>query len=299
MDAKSFIGILKKPHRLANTGLTELIELGNQYPYTSIIHTLIAKKSEQESPEDFDSYLAKAAIYSLDRKKLHYIINSVAEVSSVDTIDETEETVVLETPQPEIAAPLSETIETNVTENNTINIADEIIPIEISADSLIQQIETAEAEKKDKKKKKEKKKHKEEEDAFTEITVDTRLSFLEWLKYINKYRKPPEKELETHYAAAQYEAEIIQEEPEEAEITAPLPSIWKKVSNEKAEVIISDLAERSIKKDESTITETFAKILELQKKYAQAIDAYEKLSLKYPEKNAFFALRIDELKKKI
>jgi hypothetical protein len=82
------------------------------------------------------------------------------------------------------------------------------------------------------------------------------------------------------------------------EIPSP-PTDWKKSYEKETEISISDLAEKSIRKDENNVTETFAKILELQKKHLQAIDAYEKLSLKYPEKSSFFALRISEIKKKI
>lgn len=45
------------------------------------------------------------------------------------------------------------------------------------------------------------------------------------------------------------------------------------------------------------VTETLAKIYVRQGMYKQAILAYEKLSLKYPEKNIYFAGQIDEVKK--
>lgn len=48
--------------------------------------------------------------------------------------------------------------------------------------------------------------------------------------------------------------------------------------------------------DPELITETMAKVYEMQKKYAKAIRSYEILGLKYPEKNDFFAARINYLK---
>lgn len=45
------------------------------------------------------------------------------------------------------------------------------------------------------------------------------------------------------------------------------------------------------------ITETYVNILVEQKKYKKAIDGFKKLSLKYPEKNSYFAARIDEIEK--
>ncbi len=47
------------------------------------------------------------------------------------------------------------------------------------------------------------------------------------------------------------------------------------------------------------VTETLAKIYLRQGMYKQAILAYEKLSLKYPEKNTYFAGQIEEVKKLI
>ena len=45
------------------------------------------------------------------------------------------------------------------------------------------------------------------------------------------------------------------------------------------------------------MTETLAKVLVKQKKYKKAIGAYKILSLKYPEKNVFFADKIQEIRK--
>ena len=48
---------------------------------------------------------------------------------------------------------------------------------------------------------------------------------------------------------------------------------------------------------ESFMTETLAEIYIKQAYYDKAIDAYQKLSLKYPKKNTYFASRIEKIKK--
>jgi len=53
----------------------------------------------------------------------------------------------------------------------------------------------------------------------------------------------------------------------------------------------------NIYQPEELMTETLAKVFVKQKKYGKAIRAYKILSLKYPEKNVFFAGQIKEIKR--
>lgn len=57
-----------------------------------------------------------------------------------------------------------------------------------------------------------------------------------------------------------------------------------------------DLSARFTKEQEDFYTETMAKLMVTQKKYRKAIQVYEKLGLKFPEKRAYFASQIEQVK---
>lgn len=58
----------------------------------------------------------------------------------------------------------------------------------------------------------------------------------------------------------------------------------------------SEMAQKSITEDDSLVTETLANIYVAQKNYSKARQAFEKLSLLFPEKKSYFADKIKEIK---
>jgi tetratricopeptide (TPR) repeat protein len=68
-------------------------------------------------------------------------------------------------------------------------------------------------------------------------------------------------------------------------------------TNETREEEESEIMEKSVSESDELITETLAMIYFEQKKYEKALDAFKKLSLKYPEKSVYFATRIEEIEK--
>ncbi|WP_372948715.1 tetratricopeptide repeat protein [Mariniphaga sp.] len=59
----------------------------------------------------------------------------------------------------------------------------------------------------------------------------------------------------------------------------------------------NEIVEKSVSESDELVTETLAMLYFEQKKYDKALEAFQKLSLKYPEKSVYFASRIEEIEK--
>ena len=69
-------------------------------------------------------------------------------------------------------------------------------------------------------------------------------------------------------------------------------------SQDKAKEIV-DVSAKSLQENEDLMTETLANIYIKQQHFLKAIDIFDRLRLKYPEKNLYFARRIKELEEQI
>ncbi len=121
-------------------------------------------------------------------------------------------------------------------------------------------------------------------DITPEITKETPLEnrvFSEWARYL-KSKKTTEKQPEI---AAKFEL-----------IDAFLAKQNKIVPDKNVENT-EDLSEKSWAAPEELMTETLAKVFVKQENYNKALEAYQILGLKYPEKNSFFANQIKEIKR--
>jgi hypothetical protein len=70
-------------------------------------------------------------------------------------------------------------------------------------------------------------------------------------------------------------------------------------SKEKAYVPSEDISKPFVEEAGGLVTETLAKIYVNQGYYSKAMDIYEKLSLKFPEKSSYFAAQIEKVKEYI
>ena len=108
------------------------------------------------------------------------------------------------------------------------------------------------------------------------------MSFSEWVIYSSKGKieaKPAKSSLEDKIKLIDT---FLENQPKIPPVRQDQPKV--------------DLSENNEFNKEELMTETLAKVYLQQKKYKKALYAYKILSLKYPEKNTFFADQIKRIK---
>ncbi len=122
----------------------------------------------------------------------------------------------------------------------------------------------------------------EHEDKFNQKDSSIKMNFTDWINYLDNNKLDNKK------------SESIDEKFNLIETFLNNPS---KIEREGFAENIEDISIKTLTSENELMTETLAKIYLKQKKYIKAIEAYKILSLKYPEKNAFFADQIKKIKK--
>lgn len=131
-----------------------------------------------------------------------------------------------------------------------------------------------------------------------EFSSGEKHSFQEWLQLSTfKPIQREETSIESEKTANTEEiSEIDSEKKKKLEIIDRFIEANPKISPVKNTTPISLISERNSQDNSYLMTETLAKVYLEQKKYQKAIQAYEILILKYPEKSHFFADRILDIK---
>ena len=305
MESEKIISYIDHPEQMDQSALPILQDLITKYPYCQTFHLLNAKAQHNTNEIMFDATLRKTAAYAANRKVLYYLIHQHnAAVSTIPAIVEqateieTEvETVI--TIQDEIIADIVQ--ETSIDQPENIlelqNEPSEIIQAEEGAFSFTQWLQ---------------KKSGKTPPVITDQNQVTKTNIrLDTSEEIKSLIQDEIGELilgnvfsEGYFAsdAALAKKPIVGNQKEVALIESFIhsghPKVIKVNKDEKV-VNLENKARKSALDTQIPVSETLAAIYVKQKLFNKGIEAYEKLSLKYPEKKAYFASLIEEIKSEI
>lgn len=120
------------------------------------------------------------------------------------------------------------------------------------------------------------------------------MSFGAWLKKLDKSAKP----VFTEEVRATAEEPVLPSEHKSNDLIDKFIKEQPRINPQKTTFYNpANMAKKSVQESDEFITETLARIYVKQGNISKAIRAYQKLSLKFPEKTAYFAALIEELKR--
>lgn len=293
MNRQRFNTLLKDPSLVDNNDIRQLNEYRKKYPYFQSLYVVVAKALKDREHPKTDAFIKKAAIFSANRAHLKEIIESdtyfvpvpVAEVIQEELVQTKEEKATkTEDAKPktsEVAQPIivNPEIEEEPKSKKTL---DEQLAYNPNLQALEDTKSRIEALLRGEVPEEDPKEHDRDIEKI-QAKIDSKLAKDEPKPRVKSTKKNKKNN----------QIEII----EKFIADDPRIDIRNKAMSEGEQDQV-DLAEKSLKKPDSFITETMAKLMVKQGKVKRALDIYQKLSLKFPEKSAYFASQIEKVKSK-
>lgn len=319
METEKIISYIDHPEQMDKSALPILQDLITKYPYCQTFHLLNAKAQHNTNEIMFDATLRQTAAYAANRKVLYYLIHQhnaaastipvvveqapvtelIAELVQETTIDQPENIL-----EPAFAEAKNTVLQNELSENisepknsGLQNEPSEIAQPEEGAFSFTQWLQKKSGK------------------TPTVITAQNLVSKtnirLDTSEEIKSLIQDEIGELilgnvfsEGYFAsdAALAKKPIVGNQKQvaliESFIHSEHPKVIKVNKDEKV-VNLENKARKSALDTQIPVSETLAAIYVKQKLFNKGIEAYEKLSLKYPEKKAYFASLIEEIKSEI
>ncbi|MFT7428876.1 MAG: tetratricopeptide (TPR) repeat protein, partial [Nonlabens sp.] len=280
VDAISINKVLAQPETIHVDHLTALEDAIKEYPYFQAVRSMYLKGLKNENSPLYNKELQRTAAHTTDRSVLFDFITSESFIQNKVS----EQIKLLQQEERTLA---SDSISGNTLVEEDLNASKNFTQV-IDADLF------------------EKKKEISIEEAPLEFDKNETYSFSQWLqlsrlKPIDRKELPQEKNsviLDGEVKKAKKLEEEIQEVDDRArkmaridQFLAEKPKIKPRKSSSNPVNITNHYQDPS-----QFMTETLAKVYLAQKNYSKALKAYEVLVLQHPEKSAFFADQIQEIK---
>lgn len=258
MHKSEFTSLITDPARISKVEIESLEEIVRQFPYCQPAHLLLARKLHDDNSMSFEKQLNVTAAYAPSRTALYHLLN--------DTRVSVEEDLMVDRTDSTSVAEAVDTVEdpVGVKSEGTKDELDQLIRAEAASAYRLEEEVEEEI-------------HLKETAAKEEAGTK---AFADWIRFLEGEE---EKQKEDNAALID---QFIKEEPR----IAPL----RKEDGSKENLARSSSEELP----DELVTETLARIHLEQGNRGKAIEIYERLKLKYPEKSPYFAAQIEFIKQK-
>jgi tetratricopeptide (TPR) repeat protein len=257
VNKETFFHLLQPSVPITPSETNELEEIVQRYPYCQLAHFLVAKAHQQQENAQVSEKVKKAAVYAVNRNVLKKLLLVKPAVTESRIPPVTETETVQHQTYPE-TPDISEAAE---------KVAEPELPIDPPPISFLEQ-----------------------EPSSIQAEENQPLENLPVIEPEVPTNQQPIS-INIRRIDKVHQSEIIDSFIK----NEPRISALQKTGNPQPEST-QDLSEKSITLPSGLISENLAGIMIKQGKIDKAIDIYEKLILKYPQKKAYFAEKIDNLK---
>lgn len=311
MNISSYNYLLNQPEEIDETQTVALEKVLDEFPFFQSARALRLKGLYNQNSYKYNFALKITAAHTTDRSVLFDFITSesfiaiqkktyerkIEDLLNISVIDsqivEKEEIIT-----PITTTPLEQSILTSIKEATTNAQSKSLFIDKLEIDKNIEQSilhsikeatpenfkeETTEAEKKL------------EIGKPLDFSKSETHSFHQWLQ-ISRIQPIVRENLQENKSMAQEPEPIDEEKKKKAELIDKFIETSPKIPPIKPGTVFTPNIDLNKEDNSYLMTETLAKVYLEQKKYQKAIQAYEILILKYPEKSSFFADRIKDIK---